>query len=120
MHDLLTYFAWAVMTILFLAIVVAIVLLGSLPGKIARKRNHPQADAINAASWIGLALAGVGWPFAFVWSFLRSGPAGYGEEFDGASPAGAPAQVVDDQIASLQKRIDAVEAELKARGSNNS
>ncbi len=113
-YDALTYFAWAVMAILFLAVVVLIVWLGSLPGKIARQRNHPQADAINAASWIGLALAGAGWPIAFVWAFLRSAPIGYGDSADTA-PAAAPGSNQQGEIARLQKRIGELEAELKKR-----
>ena len=46
-----------------------IVFPGSLPGKIARGRNHPWPEAVNAASWIGLT-TGILWPFAFVWAFL--------------------------------------------------
>ena len=54
---------------LFVIVVAAIVFIGSLPGKIAKKRNHPQVDAVNAASWIGLAALGALWPIAFVWAF---------------------------------------------------
>lgn len=77
MIDFATVFAWFVMALLFGVFVTIIVLLGSLPGKIASKRNHPQVEAINAASWIGLACGGLGWPIAFVWAFLRSGNAGH-------------------------------------------
>ena len=56
MYDGFTYFAWLVLAILFLVAVAIIVALGSLPKKIATGRNHPQVDAINACSWIGLAL----------------------------------------------------------------
>ena len=76
MIDVFTIMSWIVLAVLFLVFVAAIVYLGSLPGNIAKKRNHPQADAINAASWIGLALLGSGWPIAFVWAFLKRGPVG--------------------------------------------
>ena len=76
MIDAFTIIAWIVLAVLFLVAVAAIVYLGSLPGSIAKKRNHPQADAINAASWIGLALMGAGWPIAFVWAFLKNAPVG--------------------------------------------
>jgi hypothetical protein len=61
----------ALIIIFFIIILAAVVIvaLGTLPGKIARKRGHPYPDAVNAASWIGLA-TGVLWPFAFVWAFL--------------------------------------------------
>jgi len=39
-----------------LAVTVQVVVtLGSLPGRIAQKREHPQAAAIAIASWLGLA-----------------------------------------------------------------
>ena len=100
-----TIFAWFVMILLFAVFVWIIVALGSLPKKIAVQRNHPQADAINAASWIGLALAGIGWPVAFVWAFLRSGKIGYG-------PDSSPAQIHDEN-ARLQQRVAQLESELQ-------
>ncbi|TWU30841.1 DUF3302 domain-containing protein [Novipirellula artificiosorum] len=77
MIDAATIFAWFVIAIIFLGVVAMIVFIGSLPKKIALKRNHPQVDAINAASWIGLACGGLGWPIAFVWAFLKSGNVGH-------------------------------------------
>ena len=41
---------------------------GGLPGKKARERNHPQADAIAVAGWLGLLFGGVGWALALVWA----------------------------------------------------
>ncbi|MEX0793627.1 MAG: DUF3302 domain-containing protein [Pirellulaceae bacterium] len=65
-----TWFAWFVLLVLFSAGVILIVLLGSLPGQIARGRNHPHASAIQVAGWLGLALGGVGWPLALIWAFV--------------------------------------------------
>ena len=40
-----------------------------LPGKIARKRKHPQAEAISVAGWLGLLMTlGVLWALAVVWA----------------------------------------------------
>jgi fatty acid desaturase len=63
-------FAFIVFAVLFGTSVLLIVLLGSLPGKIARKRGHPQAQAVNAAAWISLITLGAFWPIAFVWAFV--------------------------------------------------
>jgi hypothetical protein len=79
MIDGLTYFAWAVMAIILVILTALFVFLGSLPKKIADKHNHPQAAAINAASWLGLFLGGIGWPFALVWAYTKSGNAGYSD-----------------------------------------
>ena len=62
-------FAFVVMGTLVLTFVVVVVNLGRLPGLLARKWAHPQASAINAMSWIGIATGGLLWPIAFVWAF---------------------------------------------------
>lgn len=85
-------------------ITAVIVILGSLPGKIARNRNHPWPDAVNAASWIGLA-TGILWPFAFVWAFLPL-PVGTRRGTDDASP--------NEDLSTLQQRIAELEATTKA------
>lgn len=91
----------AALIIIFIIIILAavvIVALGTLPGKIARKRGHPYPDAVNAASWIGLA-TGVLWPFAFVWAFLPV-PKNRG---DGSADT-------DAEMAKMRQRLGALEA----------
>ena len=41
--------------------------IGGLPGAIARKRNHPQADAMSVCGWMG-SVTVVFWPVAMVWA----------------------------------------------------
>jgi hypothetical protein len=70
-----------------------VVTLGSLPGEVAKKRDHPQTAAINIASWVGIAtlalgavvggtdaisfiLMGILWPVALVWAFQKPITAG--------------------------------------------
>ena len=57
------------------AIIAALVFveLAQLPGRKARERGHPQADAINVLGWLGLVTAGPGWVVAMVWAFTRPG-----------------------------------------------
>ena len=62
-------FAFLVFAILIAVALIVIVKLGQLPGQLARKWGHPQASAINAASWIGIATGGLLWPLAFIWAF---------------------------------------------------
>ena len=65
----LDVFAWIVFILIILSAVVVFVALAQLPGKTARERNHPQAEAINIASWLGLLLTmGVVWVIAMIWS----------------------------------------------------
>jgi Protein of unknown function (DUF3302) len=62
------YVTFLVLFILGAAALTAAVLLLGLPGKIARARNHPDADAVNIMGWAG-ALAVVPWIQAFIWAF---------------------------------------------------
>lgn len=45
--------------------------IGSFPGKKARERNHPQAEAIGVLGWLGLLFGGVGWVVAVVWAYMK-------------------------------------------------
>src|ERR1700676_5421443 len=62
-------FAFVVFAVLIFVGVIIVVTLGKLPGQLAHKWNHPQASAINAMSWIGIATGGLLWPVAFIWAF---------------------------------------------------
>jgi hypothetical protein len=76
MIDVFDIFAFVVFAVLLAAGVIVVVTLGSLPGQIAHKRGNPQADAINAASWLGVAMLGILWPLALIWAFLKPSAAG--------------------------------------------
>ena len=65
----LDIFAVIVLIVLLAAIVVVFVVLAMLPGKIAKSRNHPQADAINAGGWLGALFGGILWPIILIWAF---------------------------------------------------
>jgi hypothetical protein len=65
----LDIFALIVILLLLAVVIWLVVLLGSWPGNIARKRNHPQAEAITALGWIGVITLGAGWLVAIVWAY---------------------------------------------------
>jgi fatty acid desaturase len=69
--DVFDYLSFVVLGILLTVFVTFVVVAGSLPGKIAQRRNHPQAKAISAAAWISLLTLGALWPIAFVWAFTN-------------------------------------------------
>ena len=97
-------FAFVVFGILLVAIVVAIVALGSLPGNIARRRGHPQADAITAAGWIGIASMGILWPLAFVWAFLRPTKGTVTQAPQEAGPS-MPFDAIHTRLAALESAV---------------
>lgn len=97
------YFAWFVLIVIVVSVVAIFVILAQLPGKTATERGHPQAEAINIASWLGLLFTGgIIWILAMVWSRMRP-----------------VVETVDAQAAdvdALKARIADLEAQLSDSG----
>ena len=95
--------AFVILVLLFLTGVAVYVELARLPGKKARERGHPQAEAISVLSWLGLLLGIVPWVIALVWAYTRpvAVPA------PAAAPSGPteaePESNVDDVGAALDR-----------------
>ena len=74
----LDIFAWIVLAVLLATAVATIVALGMMPGRIARKRGHPWADAVAVGSWATLVFCFVLWPLVLIWAYVdvpaKSGP----------------------------------------------
>lgn len=66
----LNYFALGVLIFVFLVIFYGIIILHDIPYLIAKKRNHPHADAIHVAGWVSLFTLHVIWPFLWIWATL--------------------------------------------------
>ena len=101
----LSYVALGVIAFLIVMIAAIIVQLGSLPGKIAHRRGHPQADAVNAASWISFVTLGALWPLAFVWAFFKGGSSSPDQQ--------APDQQASGQQTNKQQSTEAANEELE-------
>src|SRR5262245_46518530 len=110
MLDAFDIIAFAVFAVLIAAVVVIVVLLGSLPGTIARKRGHPQAAAVTAAGWLGVATGGILWPLALIWAF-RIPPSAAASTDQGPRPAPGPDSTA--QLVQMQARVAALETALR-------
>ena len=64
-------FALSVLITLVLSAIAIWVILGMLPGRIARQRNHPQADAIAICGWWGVITMGLLLPVAWIWAYTN-------------------------------------------------
>ena len=67
---MLNLFAWIVLIVLIGSTVAVVVFLAMLPGMIAKKRNHPWAQAVTVAGWVTLLLGFVLWPVVLVWAYV--------------------------------------------------
>ena len=70
----MTTAGFIILVLLFLLVVWIYVEMAKFPGKKAKERCHPQAEAINVLSWVGLLFGAVPWVVALVWA--HTNPAG--------------------------------------------
>jgi len=67
----MTLTGFIILVLLVLLAVWIYVEMAKFPGKKARERGHPQADAINVLSWVGLLMGVVPWVIALVWAYTK-------------------------------------------------
>jgi uncharacterized BrkB/YihY/UPF0761 family membrane protein len=68
--SLVDLFAWIVLVVLIALLVAIFVLIGMLPGMVARKRNHPWAEAVSIGGWVTLIFGFVFWPLVMIWAYV--------------------------------------------------
>lgn len=61
-------FAWLVFITMILAFVAILVFIAAWPGRVARQRQHPYADAIAVGGWVTLLTGFVLWPLVLIWA----------------------------------------------------
>ena len=94
--EFMDIFALIVLTTLVATVIGVVVWLAMLPGKIAFKREHPQAEAIRMAGWLGI-LTGIVWILALICAYTRTGTGR--RSSDG----------IKQQLADLEQRLTLVE-----------
>ncbi|GJD53083.1 Inner membrane protein YiaW [Methylobacterium crusticola] len=67
-------FAWLVLLVVVATLVAAFVALGVMPGRIARRRGHPWAQAVAVGSWATLICGFVFWPLILTWAYVDAPP----------------------------------------------
>ena len=67
-------FAWVVLIVLIVTLVGIFVALGMIPGHIAKKRNHPWAEAVTIGGWATLICGFVFYPLVLIWAFVDVPP----------------------------------------------
>jgi len=73
--DLIDGFAniisWVVLIVLPVGFIAGFWYVHILPDTIAKRREHPQRDAIHALCLLSLFVGGLLWPFAYLWAYTR-------------------------------------------------
>lgn len=88
------WFALALLFIFAIAALAVLVYLAGLPGRIAKKRRHPQVSAVNLCGWLGLP-TGILWVLALIWSF-------YNREVDSSEQLGGDLSQIEGLVAQLE------------------
>jgi CBS domain containing-hemolysin-like protein len=120
--------AWVVLILVPIVVLVVFWLVHILPEKIAEKRKHPQAKAIQVLCLLSLVFGGMLWPLAWLWAYSKPVlyKMAYGtdvaEEHHGETPAepatGAAPDAARREIEQLRTQLASLEARLspEARG----
>jgi len=66
----LDIFAWIVLIVLVVSTLFVIVFMAMWPGMVARRRNHPWAEAVTVGGWVTLFLGFVLWPIVLIWAYV--------------------------------------------------
>ncbi|HDM8201770.1 TPA: DUF3302 domain-containing protein [Vibrio harveyi] len=73
MNLTLDYASLAILFVVLLILIFGLIALHDIPYEIAKKRNHPHADAIHVAGWVSLFFLHVIWPFLWIWATMYDG-----------------------------------------------
>jgi multisubunit Na+/H+ antiporter MnhB subunit len=65
----MTLGSFITLVVIAVVVVLAFLLIASIPGQKARERGHPQAEAINILGWVGLLLGVAPWLVALIWAY---------------------------------------------------
>jgi len=111
-----------VLVIAPITVIVLFWLVHILPEKIAEKKKHPQAKAIQVLCLLSLAFGGMLWPLAWLWAYSKPVmyKLAYGTdevEPDHGPPAQVKVKVVEPKpvVASEMRLLEQKIAELEAQ-----
>ena len=116
--DVLT---WVVLIVAPVVGIVVFLLVHILPEKIAEKKQHPQAKAIQCLCLLSLVFGGLLWPLAWLWAYSKpvlhklaygTDKEAHGHE-DNAHPS--PDQGEAEELRRLRKRVAELETNLAGK-----
>jgi hypothetical protein len=123
-EDLLYLLTLLVVIGLVAGVVCALYVLGNLPGRIARDREHPRARAISVCGWLGL-LTIVLWPVALAWAYVMPKKKNYqhlrvlsDEDVNALALCGDEVDALVQDLREASKQVAAIKNRLAALSSS--
>jgi len=115
---MLEYIALGMLVFVAITLFYGVIVIHDIPYEIAKKRNHPQQDALHVAGWVSLFTLHVLWPFLWIWATLYQPDRGWGfsensnanKNDDNANDAN---NANNKQLIELQKRVELLEVALQ-------
>jgi hypothetical protein len=106
--------AWVVLIIAPVIAIGVFWVVHILPEKIAEKKHHPQAKAIQCLCLLSLAFGGLLWPLAWLWAYTKPvlHKMAYGTDKEAHDEAMIPAS--EEELKRLRQRV--AELEIKLAG----
>jgi len=111
--------AWIVLIVVPIVGIVAFWLVHILPEKIAEKRKHPQAKAIQTLCLLSLFFGGLLWPLAWLWAYTKPvlykmayGTDTVEHDDHGQQPAPAATKTDPVELQLLRAKVKELEAKL--------
>lgn len=122
--------SWVALIVVPITLITLFWLAHIMPEKIAEKKKHPQAKAIQVLCLLSLAFGGLLWPIAFVWAYSKPVfyKMGYGTDTLEHEPSGHEHAQTDihpsepatiGELESLRSKVAALEAQLGRRSTTS-
>jgi hypothetical protein len=115
--------AWVVLIIAPVIGIAVFWIVHILPEKIAEKRKHPQAKAIQTLCLLSLIFGGLLWPIAWLWAYTKPvlHKLAYGTDVDeshGEPGTAAETKNDEEELKRLRERTAELEARLAGKSSD--
>lgn len=107
----LDYFALGVIFFVAIFIFYGVIVIHDIPYEIAKKRNHPQQDALHVAGWVSLFTLHAIWPFLWIWATLYREDRGWGfsSVMERELALEGEVKLLNETVAQLELRLQSIE-----------
>ena len=102
----LDYFSLAVLLLGLTAVFYTFIYIHDIPYEIAKRRNHPQKEAIHVAGWLSLFTLHAIWPIIYIWAVSKPVPVNVAVVGDEARHSDLIRRVreLEDKLSKLEKQ----------------